>query len=367
MCHRFSWSLRLLSLVLFLSATDFVEAHDPGLSSLALRLEKGRLSAILSLARADAESLASLDVNRDGKVTSEEFSAARPRLELVSESALEIQLDGKVILGGPAQVDYDPTDAVSFRFDFTEITRGRLLVRSTLLPNLPRGHRQYLTLRDERDQVLGDRMLDIKNDSFQIELSGSGSAASADSHPFTQFLLLGVEHIALGFDHLVFLLGLLVVGARFREVVKIISSFTVAHSITLALATLDLVRLSPRIVEPLIAASIIYVGVENMLRHDLRWRWVLAFVFGLVHGCGFASVLREAGLGANGASVAGPLLSFNLGVELGQVILAVAVLPIIWRLRRRPLFETKFVPAVSLLITLAGAFWLIERTLFGGR
>jgi hypothetical protein len=113
--------------------------------------------------------------------------AARPRLELISESALEVKLDGALISGGPARVEFDPTDAVHFRFVLPEVARGRLIVRSTLLPNLPRGHRQYLTLRDEQDRLLGDRMLDSKNDSFEIQLSATahrlrrGPTSSANS------------------------------------------------------------------------------------------------------------------------------------------------------------------------------------------
>src|SRR5207248_3078790 len=117
-----------------------------------------------------------------------------------------------------------------------------------------------------------------------------------------------------GCDHLCFLFGLLVVGGRFLSSAKIITSFTVAHSLTLALATFNVVSLPSRIVEPLIAASIVYVGVENLFRRDLDKRWLLAFGFGLVHGLGFASALREAGIGAdNGAGVVVPLVSFNLG------------------------------------------------------
>jgi hydrogenase/urease accessory protein HupE len=172
-----------------------------------------------------------------------------------------------------------------------------------------------------------------------------------------------VEHILTGYDHLVFLLGLIIAGAGFRAVAKIITSFTLAHSITLALATLDVVRISPGLVEPLIAASIVYVGLENIFRRDLRWRWLLTFGFGLVHGFGFASVLKELGIGAGGVSTAVPLVSFNLGVEMGQIAIAALALPLIWKFRERPSFVVRYAPACSVLITLAGAFWFIERTL----
>ena len=115
---------------------------------------------------------------------------------------------------------------------------------------------------------------------------------------FTNFLCLGVKHILTGYDHLLFLFGLLLVARGFFSSLGIITSFTIAHSITLAVATLHLVQIPSRIVEPLIAASIVFVGAENLLRGDIpQARRVVPFGFGLIHGFGFASALREAGVG----------------------------------------------------------------------
>ena len=175
--------------------------------------------------------------------------------------------------------------------------------------------------------------------------------------------MLGVEHILTGYDHLAFLLGLLIVGGSLRSVLKIITSFTVAHSITLALATLGVINFSPTITEPLIAASIIYVGLENIWRGGSDSRWLLALGFGLIHGCGFATALKELGIGSNGSGVALPLLSFNLGVELGQIAIAALILPMVWRLNARPSFAPRLVPACSLVIAVLGGFWLVQRTL----
>ena len=162
---------------------------------------------------------------------------------------------------------------------------------------------------------------------------------------------------------ILFLLGLLIVGGSFKSAIKIITAFTVAHSITLALATMNLINIPPSIIEPLIAVSIIYVGVENMVRRDMDKRWLLAFGFGLVHGCGFASALRDLGIGSDGTSIVVPLFSFNLGVEICQMTIAALVLPLIWKLRERPQFVHQFVPAGSCLIALAGTWWLLQRTL----
>jgi hydrogenase/urease accessory protein HupE len=177
--------------------------------------------------------------------------------------------------------------------------------------------------------------------------------------------VLGIGHILTGYDHLLFLLGLLVACRRLRTMVVIITCFTLAHSITLALAALGLVVIPSRIVEPLIAASIVFVGVENLVRREEPpHRWLLAFFFGLIHGFGFASALREAGLGQSGAALAVPLFSFNLGVELGQLGLVAVVFPLLLWLRARPAFVRVGPPVVSALVAVAGLFWLLQRTVF---
>jgi hypothetical protein len=132
--------------------------------------------------------------------------------------------------------------------------------------------------------------------------------------------------------------------------------------LTLALAALDVVKLSGRIVEPLIAATIVFVGVENVVRgEEPRGRWALTFGFGLVHGLGFASALRDIGLGAFGTSVVGPLVGFNLGVELGQLAVAAVLLALLWLLRRLPAFARHGTRAASVLVAAIGLVWLCQR------
>jgi hydrogenase/urease accessory protein HupE len=179
---------------------------------------------------------------------------------------------------------------------------------------------------------------------------------------FANFLSLGVRHILTGYDHLLFLFGLLLVARGFFSALSIITSFTIAHSITLAVATLRLVQIPSRIVEPLIAVSIVFVGVENLLRGEIpKSRRLLTFGFGLIHGFGFASALREAGIASSAGLIVLPLFSFNLGVELGQVMVAAVALPIIWRLRENPMFVARWAPVCSAAVVLLGSFWLVER------
>ena len=133
------------------------------------------------------------------------------------------------------------------------------------------------------------------------------------------FILLGIEHILTGYDHIAFLIGLIVIGLTTREVLKIITAFTIAHSITLLLAALQVISLNPRFVESVIALSICYIALENLFRKEVKYRWLITFCFGLIHGFGFASALQELIVGK--ANLVLSVVSFNFGVETGQLMI----------------------------------------------
>jgi hydrogenase/urease accessory protein HupE len=173
------------------------------------------------------------------------------------------------------------------------------------------------------------------------------------------WLRLGVEHILEGYDHLLFLLALVIVMPVARTLAATVSVFTLAHSITLALATLRQVAPPTSWVECAIALSIVYVGLENLTLRAARPRFALVFAFGLIHGFGFAGALAELGLPA--AQTPGALLSFNAGVELGQLGVLAVVFPLVQQCRRTRWFEPRAVPALSLVTALAGAVWFFER------
>ena len=149
-----------------------------------------------------------------------------------------------------------------------------------------------------------------------------------------EFILWGMHHIFVGYDHIAFLMALLLAAQRLRDMVRVVTSFTVAHSITLLLAALDVIRLPGAVTESLIAASIVYVAAGELLHHRGSHRWMLTFAFGLVHGLGFSSVLRERLQDLQ--SIAVPVVSFNLGVELGQISILLVVLPVLTLIRRAP-------------------------------
>ncbi len=180
-----------------------------------------------------------------------------------------------------------------------------------------------------------------------------------------RFLRLGFEHILPhGLDHVLFVLGLALLSPRWGPLLAQVTAFTAAHTVTLALSTYGVVRLPSRVVEPLIALSIVYVGVENLLTERLRpWRIALVFAFGLLHGLGFAGALAELGLPAGERPTA--LLAFNFGVELGQLAVILLAAAFLVASARGGLSSARLVRPLSVLIAGAGLYWAIVR-LFAG-
>ncbi|HEY2772527.1 MAG TPA: HupE/UreJ family protein [Candidatus Binatia bacterium] len=186
----------------------------------------------------------------------------------------------------------------------------------------------------------------------------AGAASGSAGSSFEQFFRLGVEHIWTGYDHLLFLLAVLLAGGGIRRLAAIVTSFTLAHSITLGVAATGLLRLPVVWVEVAIAISIVFVAVENIFARGADRRALVTFFFGLVHGFGFASVLSAAALPAAGIVV--PLLAFNLGVEAGQLAVVVAVVPALAVVMRGP-HARRIQVVLSLLIAAAGATWALDR------
>lgn len=185
-----------------------------------------------------------------------------------------------------------------------------------------------------------------------------------------KFIYEGIRHIMIGPDHILFVIALLLLGGSLVKILKVVTAFTIAHSITLSLAATGVVHLSGRIVEPIIAFSIIAVAVENLRPRKTEeekkkdYRVWIAFGFGLIHGFGFAGVLAEVGLPRQ--SLAWALASFNIGVEIGQAAIVVVVAPLLALLAaKREAIHQRVVVAGSICVALAGAYWLFERIFAG--
>ena len=367
MMNLLSFPLRLqktVAAVLFWIACVFqAGAHDPGLSTATVRLQPDRIDVAVVMSIKDAGELVNL-------VRPTDVTTARPELAALTAKvveALEIILDNERASVAPEKSGFDVQGNASLHFKVSKRAAGKLQFRSRWLALLPSGHRMFLSIQDTTGNVLAEHLLNANSDSVTIELSSSDTVPTqpAAGNSFVEFLFLGLKHILLGYDHLLFLFSLLIVSRSLPGTLKIITCFTAAHSITLALATFDLVRIPGRLVEPLIAASIVFVAVENLVRGEQpKSRMWLVFAFGLIHGLGFASVLRELGVGTSDIGVAVPLVSFNLGVELGQLLVAAPLVPLIQMFHEHPAFVKRWVPACSTLAALAGAFWLIQRVCF---
>jgi hydrogenase/urease accessory protein HupE len=177
----------------------------------------------------------------------------------------------------------------------------------------------------------------------------------------TSFFWLGVEHILTGYDHLLFLTALLLRGGHLLGLMKIVTAFTLAHSLTLALAVLGLVRMSDRVVESVIAASIAWVALENLARCRVpSQRWVVSLLFGLVHGFGFASALRPLALPSWNLAMA--LVGFNLGVEVAQGVVLAALLPVLTWFSHCA-WQPRFVRTISVILAMIGIIWCVQRLL----
>jgi hydrogenase/urease accessory protein HupE len=328
-----------LALVLVLACGGTCVAHDPGLSSSQVRIGAGTLSIRATFASAE---IAALQERHTGN------------LEKLAGGIFEVWSGGTAFT--PLSVDVESTsDGTVFRVDYPPVRGANLTLRVALVRDLPTGHRHYVLVRDEGGRKVTDALLTASSDTLTCGVTTPSAASQA-----VEFFKLGVEHILSGWDHLSFLVALLLGGFGMARAAGIITSFTVAHSLTLGLAALGVVELPPFLVEPVIAASIVYVAVENVLRRELARRWFVTFAFGLVHGFGFASVLRETGIGS-GAGILLPLFGFNLGVEAGQLAVALLALPLISRMQRQPRYSTRLAPACSILLAVAGACWLVQR------
>ncbi|MEL6920269.1 MAG: HupE/UreJ family protein, partial [Pseudomonadota bacterium] len=212
------------------------------------------------------------------------------------------------------------------------------------------------------EDALYTGLLNTGADSDPIPRAGAASQSALAA--FITYVVSGFDHIIpKGLDHILFVLGLFFFSSKMRPLLWQVAAFTVAHTVTLALATLGVVNVPASIVEPLIAASIVYVAVENLFaRGESRIRLPLIFAFGLLHGLGFASVLGDFGL-ADGQFLAG-LIGFNIGVELGQLaVIAIAFLAVgIW-FAAKPWYWAYIANPASVVIALIGAWWVVERTL----
>ena len=340
-------------------------AHPAPFSYLDLHLEGGAVSGSLTIHDSDAAyelKLTDADALLDPTVARRHGAALAEMLA----RRLHILLDGRAATVTLSDIEPVP-DRQGLRFVVhieSSGPPGRIGVDATLFP-YDSNHQTFINVY-EGESLRHQAILDGQHSTLTY-YAGSWQGVGA---VLGTFVPAGVYHIAIGPDHLLFLLGLILLGGTIGRLGLIATAFTVGHSITLSLAALDVFAPPARTIEPLIALSIVLVGVDNLLvgdhsapSRDLR-PW-LAGLFGLVHGFGFASVLREFGLPRE--SLGWSLFGFNLGVELGQVALVLpAAAGLAWVRHRSEVAGRRVAMIGSVVVVLAGAYWFVQRVFFPG-
>jgi hydrogenase/urease accessory protein HupE len=278
-------------------------------------------------------------------------------------SRLQIAASGRMLTDDSWSAPEPLPDRQSIRLRAryqTQATPGSVTVTARLFSYDPM-HQTFLNFY-ENGALTSQAILDRNHPEFEY-FAGSRQGVFA---VIRKFVPAGIHHILIGPDHLLFLIGLLLLGGSFRRLLLVVSSFTIAHSITLTLAALNLVTPPARVIEPAIALSIVYVGVDNLMAgggRDVR-AWI-AFAFGFIHGFGFANVLREMNLPSQ--ALGWSLFSFNLGVEIGQLMVVVVVASALAALRSsNEAASRRLAFAGSLAVVLVGAFWFLQRVFFPG-
>jgi hydrogenase/urease accessory protein HupE len=341
------------------------QAHQVNLSTARVILGADRTVAVeVALKGSDADRLAGsnvFDAQRDQVDPARVAASAAPIVAYVNAHLAVTGLDGTACVPGAAALVPDG-DGVIFRSTFScRNVAGDIVYRSTVLTATDPGARQVVLIGE------GDNAPQALLDAGNTTVTLSAPAPSL-SLTMQRYLVTGIDHIFGGYDHIAFLVGVVLWARRLVPVIKIVTAFTIAHSMTLSLAALNIVAIPGIVVEPAIAASIVFVAMENFFSRDIDGRWRVAFAFGLIHGFGFASALREVGLPPNAVVIA--LATFNVGVEIGQVAIVSIVVPALIALDwltstdpAKPMRAASLVYALSVLISLLGSYWLVTRIL----
>jgi hypothetical protein len=350
------------------------QAHIASNGFLSLQVDRSQISGALELAIRDGELAVGLDHDADGKVTWGELRT--------SQAALQLYVLGHLHLAGAdrrCRMEFGPVE-VNERVDGNYLWLPFTADCGSVFKRLSI---EYQVLGVEDPSHRGLLRLSANGATQTAVLGGASQVRVFDlDHPtawgaFIEYLRAGIWHIWSGIDHLLFLLSLLLPAVLVRRqnrweavpmaapalasIVKVVTAFTLAHSITLSLAAFDVIRLPGRLTESVIAASIIVAALNNVFPRVTEGRWRIAFAFGLLHGFGFASVLAEMGLPKEARLVS--LVAFNLGVEAGQLAVVLAVMPVAYLMRSTAFYRRGVMPWGSSAIAGLALVWLAQRAL----
>ena len=331
--------------------------HQINTSYTSVAATEDRLRVTVTLDEADLLSFFGLDGNGDGVLWYGEMKSGATPVFDYAEERTSILIDGEAVAltRMDAEPRLDKKGTLLLDLGFESPLSGlpaTIEVQTAVFERLSPDHRNLVDVTaPELEPQVAVLSREVVKQRFVLREPGVLERVG-------QFTRWGVEHIFFGYDHIMFLLALIVIGGSLRGLVKIVSAFTVAHSITLILAALEVVVIPGRLIESGIALSIAYVALENFWVKDAGHRWMLTFFFGLVHGFGFANVLLDLGLPSKGLIAS--LLAFNVGVELGQVAIVAILFPLVYLVGQTQ-HRQKMVSGVSAIVFLFGLGWLIER------
>ncbi len=361
MHHRISLPVWGLLLIVCLALGLPAQAHNAPSSFIDLRLGAHGIDATVQASATDlTHGLPTVEPNMLMSPAVDAAQQAGLAAMLLSRFHLAAngqQLSGQFLSITPVPDRRDVR--MQFRFPWAGPPRA-LQIYCLLFPYDPR-HKTFVNIYQggtlERQAIFSK---DAPDFSYRL---GSRQSVGA---VIRQFVFEGIHHIFLGPDHILFIVGLLFLGGSLKQLLKIVTAFTIAHSITLALATLQIVNPSPRLIEPAIALSIVFVGIHSLTyKGKGDPRLLFAFCFGFIHGFGFANALREMHLPRY--ALGWSLFSFNVGVEIGQMCIVLSVAPLLALIRRRdPVVARRVVMTGSTCVILAGAFWFVQRVFFTG-
>jgi len=340
-----------LLFVFFAANCSALCAHELYTSYTSVKIEGRTLDCTFSFDVTDLQQIFKLDANNDNRITVGELNQNLNLIQAYVQERIKIVASGEVVEfeNAKSRVVDDSLGnvfvTISLKKDLN-FEPWSLTIELDIFEDFNPRHKNLTKIvhGNELQQFIFTRYENSHTFSFT-------GADSAILNQIIQFTWLGIEHIFTGYDHILFLLGLIVIGGSFRNLGKMVTAFTVAHSITLILAALQIVMLPSRLVESVIALSIVYIAIENFLIKTGDERWMITFVFGLMHGFGFAGVLRELGLPTEG--LVSSLLSFNVGVEIGQVAIIAFTFPVI-RFITKTKWQKQFVYGLSSLILIFG-------------
>ncbi|SFK99868.1 Hydrogenase/urease accessory protein HupE [Paenibacillus sp. 1_12] len=380
----------LFGFVLIFSNTQTVQAHAYSASYTTLNFTKSQTEMTYVIDELSVIELTDGDVNHNGMLDPEEFKAVQNQIESVIKENVTLKINGEpqtwlrtnyitlnrqgeatqltlnvvypAVLASQAVTLTDrlyETDTKTNYVNLLTIHYGTQKSTSALSGknrtwSMMLSDSAYAGLQDDL-KTQGNTSTDTDKQSQDVTTNSSEMISG-----WLSFFKLGINHILTGYDHLLFLLALLIARQSFKKFAQVITAFTIAHSLTLTLSVLGWLDVSPQFVEPAIAFSICYVALENIFRKNVNNRWILTFLFGLIHGMGFADILKEMNIPTSELAI--DLASFNIGIEVVQLVIVIICLPLLARMQNWS-HSRGAVIAISSVAFILGGIWLAERIL----